>query len=259
MKVLCISDNELNELYEGWTDEEAEKLKGISLILSAGDLDPEYLEFIETMLNVPLLYVRGNHDSRYDEEPPEGCVDIDDKVVEITIGEDGSADICENVIQGIQGTKAGIAEKAGLRDSSRLIRIAGLGGSITLNDDATEAYQPEDEYTEGEMKARVRKVSWILRNYAMADRILSGSRSGQSQVRPPLDILLTHSPAEGHGDLPDPAHTGFRCFNEILMDMKPQYHIYGHVHMEYGRITRESTHESGTCSINVCGMYILDI
>jgi hypothetical protein len=32
------------------------------------------------MTNVPLLYVRGNHDRGYDRKPPLGCTDIDDKI-----------------------------------------------------------------------------------------------------------------------------------------------------------------------------------
>jgi len=51
------------------------------LILSAGDLRPEYLSFLVSMLNKRCYYVRGNHDIIYNEEPPLGCVDIDGKVV----------------------------------------------------------------------------------------------------------------------------------------------------------------------------------
>lgn len=258
MKVLCISDNEIYELYEGWNDEEAEKLKDIGLILSAGDLGAEYLEFLVTMLNVPLLYVRGNHDSCYDEEPPEGCLDIDDKVAEIIIDEDDTADICENVMQGIQGAKVGISAKASLRKRSRLLRISGLGGSISSGEDYGEAYPAEDEFTEAEMKARVKKLRWMLKDYSIADKLLAADAQQGGSVTP-LDILLTHSSAFGHGDLPDPTHTGFKCFNEILMDMKPAYHIYGHVHQEYGMITRECTHPSGTKEVNACGMHIIEL
>ena len=259
MKILCVSDNEEYELYEGWTDEEAEKLKDIGLILSAGDLDPEYLEFLVTMLNVPLLYVRGNHDSRYDEEPPEGCIDIDDKVAEIVIGRDGTGDVCDNVVQEIPGTRMGVYEKAELRKGAGLIRIAGLGGSIYHDAGESEMYPPEDEFTEEEMKARAGKLKWVLKDYSLADRVLSGMPRRSDGTFSPLDILLTHSPSFGHGDLPDRAHMGFKCFNEILMEIKPAYHIYGHVHMEYGRIDRESVHPSGTNEINVSGMYILDV
>lgn len=77
MKILVIADTESPVL---WDYYEKEKLEGIDLILSAGDLCPEYLSFLVTMTNVPLLYVHGNHDTCYDKNPPEGCVCIDDHV-----------------------------------------------------------------------------------------------------------------------------------------------------------------------------------
>ena len=36
----------------------------IELIISCGDMPPVYLEFITSVLSVPLFYVRGNHDER---------------------------------------------------------------------------------------------------------------------------------------------------------------------------------------------------
>ncbi|MEM6528913.1 MAG: metallophosphoesterase [Chloroflexota bacterium] len=44
----------------------------IELIVSCGDMPAVYLEFITSILNVPLFYVRGNHDERYEEKPPGG-------------------------------------------------------------------------------------------------------------------------------------------------------------------------------------------
>ena len=86
MKILLISDTEEKFLWENWTNATAEMLADVDLVLSAGDLNHLYLEFIVTMLNVPLVYVRGNHDGYYDEKPPEGCEDADDKIVEVTCG-----------------------------------------------------------------------------------------------------------------------------------------------------------------------------
>ena len=74
MKILLIADKEIPKLWEQWNETRAEELRDVGLILSAGDLDPDYLQFLVTMLNVPLLYVPGNHDSMYDERPPLGCV-----------------------------------------------------------------------------------------------------------------------------------------------------------------------------------------
>ena len=48
-----------------------------------------------------------------------------------------------------------------------------------------------------------------------------------------FDILVTHSPARGYGDLDDLPHMGFACFNSLLEKWKPKYMFYGHVHANY--------------------------
>lgn len=78
MKILCIADHEEESLWTFWSNK---KTNDIDLILSAGDLNPDYLEFLVTMVNVPVFYVRGNHDTKYDQKPPLGCDDIDDDLV----------------------------------------------------------------------------------------------------------------------------------------------------------------------------------
>ncbi len=77
MKVLVLADEEVKSL---WDYYDPAKTKDVELIISCGDLKPQYLEFLESMVNCPLLYVRGNHDTKYDLFPPLGCIDIDDKV-----------------------------------------------------------------------------------------------------------------------------------------------------------------------------------
>ena len=80
MKILLISDEEDKFL---WDYYRPGNLKGIDMILSAGDLEAEYLTFLVTMANRPLLYVHGNHDTGYERRPPEGCLCIDDKLVTV--------------------------------------------------------------------------------------------------------------------------------------------------------------------------------
>ena len=80
MKILLISDEEDKFL---WDYYRPGNLKGVDMILSAGDLKADYLSFLVTMANRPLLYVHGNHDSSYDRRPPEGCQCIDDKLVTV--------------------------------------------------------------------------------------------------------------------------------------------------------------------------------
>ncbi|MGB6012398.1 MAG: metallophosphoesterase, partial [Desulfobacterales bacterium] len=35
-----------------------------------------------TSFNVPVYYVRGNHDIRYDSKPPSGCIDLNTRLIE---------------------------------------------------------------------------------------------------------------------------------------------------------------------------------
>ena len=77
MKILAIADEE-SAYY--WDYFEKSKLEGIDLIISCGDLDPYYLSFLATFTSSPVLYVHGNHDNRYEQINPDGCICIDDDI-----------------------------------------------------------------------------------------------------------------------------------------------------------------------------------
>ena len=77
MKILLLADEE-SKYY--WDFFEKSKLEGIDLIISCGDLAPQFLSFLATFAKVPILYVHGNHDHCYDETPPDGCICIDDDI-----------------------------------------------------------------------------------------------------------------------------------------------------------------------------------
>ena len=64
-----------------WDYFEPSKLKGVDLIISCGDLNPKYLSFLATFTSAPVLYVHGNHDDKYDMQPPEGCICIEDNIL----------------------------------------------------------------------------------------------------------------------------------------------------------------------------------
>ncbi|MGC8962851.1 MAG: metallophosphoesterase family protein [Candidatus Bipolaricaulaceae bacterium] len=66
----------------------SESFPKVGLVLSCGDLPYDYLEFLVDAVGAPLLYVRGNHDRPVETEErliraPQGCVDVDGKVVEV--------------------------------------------------------------------------------------------------------------------------------------------------------------------------------
>ncbi len=77
MRILAISDEESKYL---WDHFEKNKIEDIDLIISCGDLDPRYLSFLATFSRAPVLYVHGNHDRKYEQVPPEGCICIEDDI-----------------------------------------------------------------------------------------------------------------------------------------------------------------------------------
>lgn len=191
MKILAVSDEENDAL---WSERVRDIARGVDVIISCGDLRKEYLEFLLTMINAPLLYVFGNHD----EAGPEGGICIDGRAVSV-----GG------------------------------VRFLGLGGSMRYR-------EGRNMYTEGEMFMR------FLRTWPSL-WMVGG-----------VDVLVSHAPAKGYGDLEDVAHRGFGTFNAIMNRYRPKYMLHGHVHKSYGRIKREHIHESGTRILNVCGYGIIE-
>lgn len=74
MKILAAADEESQYL---WNFYDKSKLADVDLILSAGDLKAEYLEFLVTMSGADVIYVNGNHDSK----KPQGCICADGKLI----------------------------------------------------------------------------------------------------------------------------------------------------------------------------------
>lgn len=58
MKILAVSDVELGYLYQ---PKIVDRFFDVDLIMSCGDLPHYYLEYMISMLNIPLYYVNGNH------------------------------------------------------------------------------------------------------------------------------------------------------------------------------------------------------
>jgi predicted phosphodiesterase len=173
MNILALADKESRFF---WDFYQPGKLEKVDLILSCGDLRAEYLDFITTFAKCPVLYVHGNHDTRYTTRAPEGSVCIDDTIY---------------VHNGV--------------------RILGLGGSMQYNGG------PPFQYTELQMRNRFMRLWLQIKRYRG------------------FDILLTHAPALGLGDGKDRVHRGFEIFTQMLMRYHPRYHLYGHIHAEYGK------------------------
>ena len=195
MRILLIADDESPYLWEHY---QPGRLDGIDLIISCGDLSPEYLSFLVTMGRAPLLYVHGNHDGKYAKRPPEGCQCIEDTIVKVNG-----------------------------------VRILGLGGA--------QRYGPgPHQYTEDEMKRRVRRLRWKI------------------WFHRGVDIVVTHAPLRGLGDEDHITHRGFDAFHKLLEKCKPLYWAYGHVHLSYGVQHKRIIEHNGTILINASERYILD-
>ncbi len=106
MRILVLADEPSSKL---WGDRCRESLSGVDLILSAGDLPAPYLSFLTCFTSAPIYYVHGNHDDKYEQNPPEGCLCIDGRIAEF-----------------------------------RGVRILGLGGSIRYRPDAVNMYTEEE-------------------------------------------------------------------------------------------------------------------
>lgn len=114
------------------------------------------------------------------------------------------------------------------------VRILGLGGSMR--------YKPGPcMYSERQMSLRVLRV--------LPSVLWHGG----------IDLLVTHAPAAGWGDMEDLPHRGFRCFNLLLDRCRPAYMLFGHVHKSYGHFVRERTHSSGTVLVNAWETVLLEI
>jgi Icc-related predicted phosphoesterase len=81
MKILSVSDVVKPELLQ---HSDSHSFAGVDLILSCGDLPPEYLTRLVNTFNVPLYFIRGNHDIRYQEKPPEGGRDLHRRLEKIS-------------------------------------------------------------------------------------------------------------------------------------------------------------------------------
>lgn len=195
MKILLVSDHEEPYL---WDYYRPGHLSGVDLILSAGDLKASYLEFLVTMANRPLVYVRGNHDGLYETHPPEGCDCAEDKLLKV-----------------------------------RGLRILGLGGSGWYSGGS-------NQYTERQMRRRIRRLYWKIK--------WAGG----------VDIILAHAPARGYGDDETPAHRGFEAFLPLIDRLQPRYFVHGHVHLNYNNQSQRVYQRGSTTIINAYGRYMID-
>jgi len=217
MKILCISDH-LDPLV--YTSGIKERFKDVDLVLSAGDLPQEYLDFVITSLNKPLLSVYGNHNLEGFRKRDSACESLEPLQAFHT--EDfgsGAVHI---------GSKVKVEQK---------LIFVGLGGSMRYNNG-------ENQFTEFQMRMEILRLSPRL----IFNRLFHGRY---------LDVLLTHAAPLGIHDKPDRCHQGFKAFLWFMDTFKPKYLIHGHIHL-YDLSAVRTTKYQNTWVINAYSHHIID-
>lgn len=112
-KILAVSDQTVERIYSLAANGHFSE---IDLILGCGDLPYSYLEYLVSVLNIPLLYVPGNHDPVYNPEDQksyaEGCSNLDLKTA-----------------------------------TNKNLLIAGFGGSIRYRPDGVNQYTQKEAFS----------------------------------------------------------------------------------------------------------------
>jgi calcineurin-like phosphoesterase family protein len=218
VKILALSDEVVDFIY---SPRVKEQYADVDLVIGCGDLPFYYLEFIVTMLNVPVYYVPGNHDRR-------NQYLSDGRVIHRAEG-------CE----ALDGGAARVRDPAPNRPAHDRLLLAGLGGSLRYNLDA------QHQYTQSGMTARaVQLVPTLLFNRLRFGRY--------------LDILVTHAPPRSIHDAPDPAHTGFDVFLRLMRLFKPRLLLHGHMHL-YRQDTGYVTRYEQTDVVNVYPYRVIEL
>jgi hypothetical protein len=195
-------------------------LRTARLIAACGDLPGAYLGRLMDALDLPLVFVPGNHDPDLSvyrlsraglilraglpvRSPwPEAAINADGRVVDV----------------------------AGLR-------VAGLGGCLRYGRGPNQYSQRQQARRAGALRRRVRWRTF---------------RDGNG-----VDLLLTHAPPRGVGDSDDLAHRGFGCYHGLIAALQPAALLHGHVYPSGP--AAGSLRLGRTAVRNVIGLHLVDI
>ena len=195
-----------------------ERYSDIDIILCAGDLPMDYLDFIISSLNKPLFLVFGNH-----------------HIDELAYFKNSQA---YNIMNQSRGDNLGwgaIHVGSKIKTEEGLI-VAGLGGCMKYN-------RGPNQFSEFEMYLEIIKLLPGL----LFHRIFHGRF---------LDILLTHAPPLGIHDRQDRCHRGFKAFLWFMKTFKPKYLVHGHIHL-YDLSGIRITQWQNTTVVNAYSHYII--
>lgn len=223
MKILVVSDYEEPALHEFFDEE---RWQDIDFTISCGDLPPEFLSFLVTVLRGPLFYVRGNHDTIYDKRPPEGCTSIEGRIV-----------LYKGLrILGFEGSIYYGGEKLQYTERQMRWKILKVIPQIWRNRgiDILVTHSPPLMCI-GESQGRCR------------DPVGIGKRCPENR-----DMVCEESK--------DLAHRGFKVFREFDLKYRPKFHLHGHTHLDYLNRRKNRVKILGDTKVIDCyGYYILEI
>ena len=234
MKILCVSDQIDPAVYSG---NAKNRFSDVDLILCAGDIPMDYVDFIVSTLNKPTYFVFGNHDLQefgfYHKTRTAGAHPYD-------AGTFQQDDFSHSHGATYAGFKALRLKNFPIKDESGKstpLLLVGISGSIRYNNG-------EDQYTNFEMLVKLLKIVPAL--------LWNKIRYGRY-----LDIFLTHATPRKIHDLEDPCHKGFSCFNWFIESFRPKYMVHGHIHLYNPQAPRITVHGETTI-INAYSKYIFD-
>ncbi|AHH94353.1 metallophosphoesterase [Kutzneria viridogrisea] len=190
----------------------------VDLVLGAGDLPFDYLEYLSSALDRPCVFVPGNHDADLS-----GYANVRGLWTKA-----GMPARWPGPAGGVNADGA-VVDVAGLR-------IAGLGGSIRYN-------PGPNQWTERQQARRARRTTRLAGWRRLRD--------GQG-----VDVLLTHSPPKDCGDREDAPHRGFDCLHEMVRRLRPRVLLHGHIH-PHGEPTPDRD-LAGTRVVNVVGYKVFE-
>ena len=220
-------DRALSERFNAgrWQQERAE------LIISCGDVKPSYLDFLVSVFNVPCFYVRGNHDTTYEQADLGGCVNLDGKVHEY-----------------------------------KGVKFFGLEGSHWYNGGPAQYTERQMRWRAFWARLDLWQAGGADVYVAHSPPRMCPLPEPRCQcVRPPPGTPTAHigqtcyvDEARKNWDMCDLPHRGFDVFRELILTRQPRFFIHGHTHLGYGARPRE-LRLGRTRVIDAYGYVLLDI
>lgn len=231
MKILCVSDFVDPLIYN---QNVKESFPDIDLILCAGDLPMDYIDFIVSVFNKPTYFVFGNHNLKEyhfyhkNSQPETNYLQVE----ESSHGHGAT----------YLGFKSFVNHELTFTDPNTgkktPLLIAGVSGSLEYN-------KGLNQFTDSQMKLKLLKmVPSLLKNKRKYGRY--------------LDIFMTHASPRHIHDHEDPCHKGFECFNWFLEKYKPTYMVHGHIHLYDMREERVGKYYDTTV-VNAYSHYIIEL